>query len=114
VTQGRAYSGRDGAVKRSREAGGRPRLSTDDLQQLAAYLSRGAETYEFLGVVCTRARVDQAIEREFDFYLPPATVRTYAPQGQTPELRYRYWERDVPPFHGKELVEEGFQFSRVG
>lgn len=29
---------------------------------------------------------------ESGFYLLPAAVRTYAPQGQTPELRYLYWE----------------------
>ena len=29
---------------------------------------------------------------EAGFYLLPAAVRTYAPQGQTPILRYRYWE----------------------
>jgi transposase len=29
---------------------------------------------------------------EAAFYLLPAAVRTYAPQGETPVLRYRYWE----------------------
>jgi transposase len=29
---------------------------------------------------------------EAGFYLLPAAVRTYAPRGQTPELRYPYWE----------------------
>ena len=29
---------------------------------------------------------------ESGFYLLPAAVRTYAPRGETPELRYRYWE----------------------
>jgi len=29
---------------------------------------------------------------ESGFYLLTAAVRTYAPRGQTPELRYRYWE----------------------
>ena len=29
---------------------------------------------------------------EAGFYLLPRAVRTYAPQGETPVLRYRYWE----------------------
>lgn len=29
---------------------------------------------------------------EAGFYLLPAAVRTYAPRGETPELRYRYWD----------------------
>ena len=29
---------------------------------------------------------------EAAFYLLPAAVRTYAPQGETPVLRYRYWD----------------------
>ncbi len=29
---------------------------------------------------------------EAGFYLLPAAVRTYAPCGETPELRYRFWE----------------------
>lgn len=29
---------------------------------------------------------------EAGFYLLPAAVRTYAPRGQTPELRYPYWQ----------------------
>jgi hypothetical protein len=29
---------------------------------------------------------------EAGFYLLPGAVRTYAPQGETPVLRYRFWE----------------------
>jgi hypothetical protein len=29
---------------------------------------------------------------ESGFYLLPAAVRTYAPRGETPVLRYRFWE----------------------
>ena len=29
---------------------------------------------------------------EAGFYMLPAAVRTYAPRGETPELRYRYWD----------------------
>jgi transposase len=29
---------------------------------------------------------------EAGFYMLPMAVRTYAPRGETPELRYRYWE----------------------
>ena len=29
---------------------------------------------------------------EAGFYLLPAAVRIYAPRGETPELRYRYWD----------------------
>ena len=42
-----------------------PKLSEDDLRQLAEYLSRGAEAYEFRGAVWTRARVGKVIEKEF-------------------------------------------------
>ena len=45
--------------------GPKPRLSEDDLAQLGAYLSRGAEAYGFRGAVWTRARVGKVIEKEF-------------------------------------------------
>lgn len=46
-------------------AGRRPRLSAEQLQQLPAFLARGAPVYGFRGEVWTAARVAQVIRAEF-------------------------------------------------
>ena len=45
------------------QRGPKPRLSDEELQRLAKFLERGAESYGFRGNVWTRARVGKVIER---------------------------------------------------
>lgn len=73
----------------SRKGGGpKPRLSEDQLQQLPAFLEKGAEAYGFRGDVWTRPRVGKVIEKEFGVSFTPQHVGNL--------LRKIGWSRQKP------------------
>lgn len=86
--------GRDGGAERLRRQpprGGQPRWSPDQLAELRALLSQGAEVFGFLGAVWTSTRVAAVIKRWFGVTYHRAHVsrllRTLGFSAQQPLVR---------------------------
>jgi len=76
------------ALCKRKGGGPKPRLSEEQLQQLATFLEKGAETYGFRGDVWTRPRVGKVIEKEFGVCFTPQHVGNL--------LRQIGWSRQKP------------------
>jgi transposase len=79
-------------------AGRRPRLSAAQLQQLPAFLARGAPAYGFRGDVWTAARVAKVIRAEFEV--------SYEPSWVTRLLKRLHWTPQRPAQRASQRHED--------
>ena len=99
-------AGLEALLSRREESGRRPGLTTDDLEQLVAYLSQGAEAYGFRGAVWTQGRVREVIAKEFGI--------TYTPRHVGRLLKQIKWTRQKPVERADQRDEQAVAAWQVG
>jgi len=62
------------ALQEGKRTGAPTRLSTEQLSQLVAELSKGAQQHGFSGAIWTRPRVNQVLKKLFDVSYDPSQI----------------------------------------